>query len=94
MNESKQNEPASKPTSGQETTSILNRIEALERVRKDDNDLGYKERQLRYNKWLAILTAFLVLTSVGAICVSITASFAAKKAPMPLRMGFWWHRIV
>jgi hypothetical protein len=60
--------------------SILDRIKALERACEGKDDLGYKQRQLRFNKWLTILTGLLVLTSILAICISKTAADAAKKS--------------
>ena len=79
MSESYSKDPVNKPTPEQDTFGILNR-KALEQAHKDQDDLGYKQRQLRFNKWLTILTGFLVITSIVAICISITASDAAKKS--------------
>ena len=80
MSESEPNGPISKPAPGQETASILDRIEALERAREGENDLGYKKRQICINIWPAVLTGCLVVTSVVAIYISIAALDAAKKS--------------
>lgn len=80
MNESHPNGPASEPASEQEMASILNGDEALERAHKNKDNLGYKQRQLLFNKWLTFLTGCLVLTSVVAIYIAKTASDAAKQS--------------
>lgn len=80
MSDSDPKGTVSKPAPEQETGNIITRIEALERAREGKDDLGYKQRQLRFNKWLTILTGGLVLTSSIAIYFSITASDAAKKS--------------
>lgn len=70
-----------------ESASVTGRLEALERINKDEDDSHYKERQLRLNKWLtgstvclAVLNLLLVLTSLWATYVSKMASDAAKKS--------------
>ena len=80
MSESDLNGPGTKPAPEEEIASIINRIKTLELACDAEDDIGYKQRQLRFNKWLTILTGFLVLTSLVANYSSITASNAAKKS--------------
>ena len=79
MSDSDPNVRAKTPASDPERASILNRIEALEREH-DTNDLVYMKRQLRFNKWLVILTGCLVITSLLALFISIAALNAAKNS--------------
>lgn len=64
----------------EEITNNLNRIKTLEKEHEYEDEIDYKQRQLRFNKWLTILTGLLVLTSLIADYISITALDAAKKS--------------
>jgi hypothetical protein len=88
LSEPDSNVPDSKPAPDEEIVNIiLKRINALERAHEGKDELDYKQRQLRFNKWLTILTACLVATSLvlnyltyRQAVVSETAANAAKKS--------------
>jgi hypothetical protein len=80
MNEPSLKTSGTKPPPEEEIANILNRIKTLEQARDSEDDKKYKQRQLRFNKWLTILTGCLVLTSFVASYISKTASDAAKQS--------------
>ena len=73
-------DPKQKPPSVDEATIIHRRIEELDckiqEQRKEDKD--YKDRQLRFNKWLTIATIGLLITSVIGTGIAIYQSETAK----------------
>jgi len=80
MSEPEPNEPINNHALEQEMTSILDRVKALEQAVKNENDSDYKNRQIRINVWLTVLTGCLVLTSLLAIYISKGASDTATAA--------------
>lgn len=80
MSESDLSNPGTKPSPEEEIANIPDSIKTLERVSDVEDDMGYKQRQLRFNKWLTILTGCLVVTSLVAAYISKTAADAAADA--------------
>jgi hypothetical protein len=80
MTESEPKKAGAESPLEEEIANILTRIRTLEQARSTEDDRGYKQRQLRFNKWLTILTGCLVVTSLLANYVSKTASDAAKES--------------